>query len=234
MLGPSGPRRLRLSVEHLAQYRGGICFCVDLDPRWVIKLIKKGWSEHLQAYKDHVIDQAVTILQAEPRHPLHVHDAQAARVAGAEARVDGHVDPQDGHHRHLLGRHRVHAAVESLRPRGTARRRLHDADLRQHADGAGRQRAERAAQRLQDHLLRTAAARGHRGRRLRRSGSRWSTTGHRTRQADDADAGSSSCRASSSATKASASRPTSKYPWDGISGVRPFRGFASTTTVGVY
>ena len=46
MLGPSGPRRLRLSVEHLAQYRGGICFCVDLDPRWVIKLIKKGWSEH--------------------------------------------------------------------------------------------------------------------------------------------------------------------------------------------
>lgn len=64
MLGPSGPRRLRLAVEHLAQYRGGICFCVDLDPRWVIKLIKKGWSEHLEAYKDHVIDQAVIILQA--------------------------------------------------------------------------------------------------------------------------------------------------------------------------
>ncbi len=64
MLGPSGPRRLRLSVEHLAQYRGGICFCVDLDPRWVIKLVKKGWSEHLEAYKAHVIEQAITILQA--------------------------------------------------------------------------------------------------------------------------------------------------------------------------
>ena len=64
MLGPSGPRRLRLAVEHLAQHRGGICFCIDLDPRWVIKLIKKGWSDHLEAYKDHVIDQAVTILQA--------------------------------------------------------------------------------------------------------------------------------------------------------------------------
>ena len=62
MLGPSGPRRLRLAVEHLAQFRGGICFCVDLDPRWVIKLIKKGWAEHLEAYKDHVIDQAVTAL----------------------------------------------------------------------------------------------------------------------------------------------------------------------------
>ena len=64
MLGPSGPRRLRLAVEHLAQHRGGICFCVDLDPRWVVKLIQKGWTEHLMAYKDHVIDQAVTILSA--------------------------------------------------------------------------------------------------------------------------------------------------------------------------
>jgi hypothetical protein len=64
MLGPSGPRRLRLAVEHLCQHRGGICFCVDLDPRWVIKLIQKGWTEHLEAYKSHVIDQAVTILEA--------------------------------------------------------------------------------------------------------------------------------------------------------------------------
>jgi phenylacetate-coenzyme A ligase PaaK-like adenylate-forming protein len=64
MLGPSGPRRLRLAVEHLAQHRGGICFCVDLDPRWVIKLIKKGWMEHLEAYKQHCVDQAITVLRA--------------------------------------------------------------------------------------------------------------------------------------------------------------------------
>ena len=64
MLGPSGPRRLRLAVEHLAQYRGGICFCVDLDPRWVIKLIQKGWTDHLKAYQAHVIDQAITLLSA--------------------------------------------------------------------------------------------------------------------------------------------------------------------------
>lgn len=64
MLGPSGPRRLRLAVEHLCQFRGGICFCIDLDPRWVIKLIKKGWMEHLEAYKKHCIEQALTILSA--------------------------------------------------------------------------------------------------------------------------------------------------------------------------
>ena len=64
MLGPSGPRRLRLAVEHLAQYRGGICFCVDLDPRWVVKCLKAGKTDEANAYKEHVIDQAITVLKA--------------------------------------------------------------------------------------------------------------------------------------------------------------------------
>lgn len=64
MLGPTGPRRLRLAVEYLAQVRGGICFLVDLDPRWVNKLIKAGKMQELEAYKNHAIDQALTILRA--------------------------------------------------------------------------------------------------------------------------------------------------------------------------
>ncbi len=65
-IGPSGPRRLRLAIEHLAQHRGGICFMVDLDPRWVIKLIKWGEMQMVEAYKRHVIDQALTLLKAHP------------------------------------------------------------------------------------------------------------------------------------------------------------------------
>lgn len=64
MVGPSGPRRLRLAVEHLAQHRGGISFCVDLDPRWVIKLVKSRQMDQVEAYKRHVIDQALTLLKA--------------------------------------------------------------------------------------------------------------------------------------------------------------------------
>ncbi len=64
MLGPTGPRRLRLSIEHLAQYRGGIAFFVDLDPRWVSKLVKAQRFQELEAYKAHIIDQALTILRA--------------------------------------------------------------------------------------------------------------------------------------------------------------------------
>jgi phenylacetate-coenzyme A ligase PaaK-like adenylate-forming protein len=64
MLGPSGPRRLRLAIEHLAQFRGGISFTVDLDPRWVIKLMKRNQGEMAELYKRHVIDQGLTLLKA--------------------------------------------------------------------------------------------------------------------------------------------------------------------------
>lgn len=63
MLGPTGPRRLRLAIEHLANVRGGSCYHVDLDPRWVKKLLDEGHSEAANRYKDHVIDQGVTVLR---------------------------------------------------------------------------------------------------------------------------------------------------------------------------
>ena len=64
MLGPTGPRRLRLAIEHLAQHRGGTAFFVDLDPRWVNKMIRMGRHQDVDLYKEHVIAQALTILRA--------------------------------------------------------------------------------------------------------------------------------------------------------------------------
>lgn len=63
MLGPTGPRRLRLSIEHLANLRGGSCYFLDLDPRWVKKLLAEGDSRSARRYQEHVIDQAVEILK---------------------------------------------------------------------------------------------------------------------------------------------------------------------------
>ncbi|HEY3174266.1 MAG TPA: hypothetical protein VGK94_00750 [Candidatus Polarisedimenticolia bacterium] len=63
MLGPTGPRRLRLSIEHLAQHRGGIAFFVDLDPRWVNQLVRDGRHRELEAYKGHVIEQALKVIK---------------------------------------------------------------------------------------------------------------------------------------------------------------------------
>jgi YD repeat-containing protein len=63
MLGPTGPRRLRLAIEHLANQRGGSCYFVDLDPRYVKKIIAAGKPELARDYQRHVIEQAVTILR---------------------------------------------------------------------------------------------------------------------------------------------------------------------------
>ena len=63
MLGPTGPRRLRLAIEHLANVRGGSCYHVDLDPRWVVKLLGEKQFDLANKYKEHVVDQAVTILK---------------------------------------------------------------------------------------------------------------------------------------------------------------------------
>ncbi len=63
MMGPTGPRRLRLAVEHLAHVRGSSCYFIDLDPRFVKKLIASKQFDVARQYMDHVVDQAVTILK---------------------------------------------------------------------------------------------------------------------------------------------------------------------------
>lgn len=63
MVGPTGPRRLRLAIEHLANFRGSACYFIDLDPRFVKKLISNKQFDVARQYMDHVVDQAVTILK---------------------------------------------------------------------------------------------------------------------------------------------------------------------------
>ncbi len=63
MVGPTGPRRLRLAIEHLANFRGSSCYFVDLDPRWVKKVIASGQAGQARAYMDHVVEQAVILLE---------------------------------------------------------------------------------------------------------------------------------------------------------------------------
>src|SRR5205807_3203061 len=63
MVGPTGPRRLRLAIEHLANFRGSSCYFVDLDPRWVKRVIGEKKADQAKAYLDNVVEQAVTILK---------------------------------------------------------------------------------------------------------------------------------------------------------------------------
>ena len=233
MLGPSGPRRLRLAVEHLCQHRGGICFCVDLDPRWVIKLIKKGWSEHLNAYKDHVIDQAVTILQAG--HDIKcmfttpkLLEALALRLesmgtsigkVGIKGIFSGGTEftPQWNRfaHEELLD-----GAYMTPTYGNTLMGLAPSAPSGPHnnykiAYYAPQPRAVVEVVDFDDeHRL---VEYGQTGRiKLTTLTKEFFMPGFLERDEGEREP------------------PYEKYPWDGVSGVRPYRGFASTTTVGVY
>ncbi len=70
MLGPTGPRRLRLAIEHLANVRGGICYHVDLDPRYVKKLLRDKKVKEANEYKEHCIDQAMAVIRNRDVHCL--------------------------------------------------------------------------------------------------------------------------------------------------------------------
>jgi phenylacetate-coenzyme A ligase PaaK-like adenylate-forming protein len=234
MLGPSGPRRLRLSVEHLCQYRGGICFCVDLDPRWVIKLIKKGWMEHLRAYQDHVIDQATTLLSAG--HDIRCVFATPKLVEALCARLE--------------------AEGSSIRQAGITGIFCGGTEMNQ-------QWARFAVEELLGPEVYLAATYGNTLMGLAASkplsaADQYKITYYAPQPRavlqvvdfDDADRvvdyGKTGRVMLTTLTKeffvprflerdeAEREPPWERFPWDGVSGVRPYRGFAATTTVGVY
>jgi phenylacetate-coenzyme A ligase PaaK-like adenylate-forming protein len=239
MLGPSGPRRLRLAVEHLCQYRGGICFCIDLDPRWVIKLIKKGWMEHLEEYKKHCIDQAITILTAN--HNIKcmfatpklleslamglAEKGTTLRECGITGIFSGGTEftPQ-------WTRFCVEELLEGLPEQSgvymtptygntlmglACSRPITDEDNYTIAYYAPEPRAVVEIVDFED--SNKIVPYGHTGRvKLYTMTKEFFVPGFLERDEGEREL------------------PYSKYPWDGVSGVRPYHGFASSTTVGVY
>ncbi|MBY8887007.1 AMP-binding protein [Streptomyces sp. PTM05] len=61
---PSGPHGVGHFAHRQAMERGGHCFTIDVDPRWVKKLISRGGTE-ADAYVDHLVDQVVTLLSSQ-------------------------------------------------------------------------------------------------------------------------------------------------------------------------
>ena len=239
MLGPSGPRRLRLAVEHLCQYRGGICFCIDLDPRWVIKLIKKGWMEHLNAYKEHCIDQALTILSAghdikcmfttpkllESLCGALEKEGKSFKDTGITGIFSGGTEFTPQFTRFCIeeyfGGPPEVSGIYMTPTYGNTLMGLACSKPVCAADGykisyyAPQPRAVAEVIDFDDPLK--TVGYGETGRvKLTTLTQEFFVPGFLERDEGERE------------------RPFEKYPWDGVSGVRPYRGFAATTTVGVY
>lgn len=62
---PSGPHNVGAMAADAAMARGGLNFTIDLDPRWVKKLIGQGRTDMADAYTDHLIEQVGYILAGQ-------------------------------------------------------------------------------------------------------------------------------------------------------------------------
>jgi phenylacetate-coenzyme A ligase PaaK-like adenylate-forming protein len=62
---PSGPHMAGELVRAQAAALGGIRFAIDMDPRWVKKLIAAGNADQADAYAEHLIDQAGFVLETQ-------------------------------------------------------------------------------------------------------------------------------------------------------------------------
>jgi len=60
-IGPTGPHIVGRSVRLLAEYRGSLCFTIDLDPRWVKRAIATERPDLAAEYIEHVLDQVEQI-----------------------------------------------------------------------------------------------------------------------------------------------------------------------------
>ncbi|MCX3061831.1 phenylacetate--CoA ligase family protein [Streptomyces beihaiensis] len=65
VVAPSGPHMVGDVIKHQTAYRGGLAFTVDLDPRWVKKLIAEGKGAEAGAYAEHIVDQVAYVLRTQ-------------------------------------------------------------------------------------------------------------------------------------------------------------------------
>jgi phenylacetate-coenzyme A ligase PaaK-like adenylate-forming protein len=64
-LFPSGPHMAGELIRRQAAALGGLRFTIDMDPRWVKKLIAAGRADEADAYAEHLIEQAAFVLQTQ-------------------------------------------------------------------------------------------------------------------------------------------------------------------------
>ncbi|MCM6774584.1 AMP-binding protein [Nocardia sp. CDC159] len=62
---PSGPHGIGATMAALAAARGGLTLTIDLDPRWVKRLIASGRTDVADDYTDHLVEQMGHILRGQ-------------------------------------------------------------------------------------------------------------------------------------------------------------------------
>jgi phenylacetate-coenzyme A ligase PaaK-like adenylate-forming protein len=85
---PTGPHLVGELFRRCATTHGAHAFSIDLDPRWVKKLIADGRNEEAGAYAEHLIDQAAFVLRSQKIGVLMITPPLLERLAMREDLVE--------------------------------------------------------------------------------------------------------------------------------------------------
>ncbi|WP_419992656.1 AMP-binding protein [Streptomyces boninensis] len=85
---PTGPHNVGAMAVDTAALRGGLNFAIDLDPRWVKKLIADGRMDMVGAYTDHLVQQIGYLLSGQEVGVLFATPPMLERLAQRDDLVE--------------------------------------------------------------------------------------------------------------------------------------------------
>ncbi|MEW1688470.1 AMP-binding protein [Streptomyces sp. NPDC091265] len=85
---PTGPHNVGAMAVDTAALRGGLNFAIDLDPRWVKKLLADGHTDMAGAYTDHLVEQIAYILSSQDVGVLFATPPMLERLAQRDDLVE--------------------------------------------------------------------------------------------------------------------------------------------------
>lgn len=87
-LVPTGPHMIGELGRQIVKQRGGLRFTIDMDPRWVKKLMMARRIEEANAYAEHLVDQAAEVLRSQDVGILLTTPPLLERMARRDELVD--------------------------------------------------------------------------------------------------------------------------------------------------
>ncbi|TCO59915.1 hypothetical protein [Actinocrispum wychmicini] len=90
---PSGPHQIGNGALEISQLLAGLVYGIDMDPRWIKRLIRDGRLAELQVYTVHILAQMTDILNSQRIHYLNTTPALLRALINESpqlvARLDG-------------------------------------------------------------------------------------------------------------------------------------------------
>lgn len=82
IVAPTGPHLMTYLPMQAVHRRHGMAFTIDLDPRWVRKLMTEGRSSEADLYAEHIIDQTASVLKTQDVNVLTITPPLLEKIVG--------------------------------------------------------------------------------------------------------------------------------------------------------